>query len=105
MKLPNVRSFESKNSPVAFAKNANPLERYFSGDAATRWGILVHHPQVEGFVYMNGSHVTVAYLPRIVLNFDREGKAQQAIGAVTGDLDDFTMEIEGIDKNIPSPLP
>ena len=117
MKLPNVRSFESKNPPVAFAKNANPLERYFSGDAATRWGILVHHPQVEGFVYMNGSHVTVAYLPRIVLNFDREGKTQQAIGAVTGDLDDFTiftvqsdrltssalhfMEIEGIDKNIP----
>ena len=66
---------------------------------------------------MNGSHVTVAYLPRIVMNFNREGKAKEAIGAVTGDLDDFTiftvqsglltasalhfMEIEGIDPNIP----
>ena len=58
----------------------------------------------------------MAFLPRIVMNFDREGKAKQAICAVTGDLDDFTiltvpsglltasalhfMEIEGIDPNI-----
>ena len=44
MKLPNVRSFESDSSPVAFVENANPIKRYVSGDAATRWSILVHHP-------------------------------------------------------------
>ena len=63
MKLPAVRSFKSKDSLVAFLSNADPIERYFAGGASTRWSTLVHHPQVEGFVYMNGTQVTIAYLP------------------------------------------
>ena len=89
MKLPAVRSFESKESPVLFPSNADPIERFFAGDASTRWSTIVHHPQVEGFVYMNGTQVMVAYLLRIVMHYDKLGQAQQTIGAVTGDMDDF----------------
>ena len=91
MLLPKVTTFASEDEPVVFAENANPIEKFFMGSASDCRGILVHHPQVEGLVFMNGQNVTVAYFPRIVLGFDRGGNTNQVIGAVTGDMLDFNV--------------
>ena len=91
MRLPKVTSFASEDDPAVFTEYANPIDKFFLGSASNRWGILVHHPQVEGLVFMNGQNVTVAYFPRIVLGFDRSGNTQQVIGAVTGDMSDFNV--------------
>ena len=40
---------------------------------------------------MNGDRVTVTYHPRITLEFDSEGRAQQVISSDTGDLEDYNI--------------
>ena len=91
MIFPTVTSFASTASPVPFGTNTNPIKNYFYGDTSTQWSILVHHLQVKGFVYMNGPQVTAVYLLRVFMNFDQDRTAQQSIGAVTRDLDDFSI--------------
>ena len=65
----------------------HPLEIFMHGDAETRSDVILNHPDVLGFVYLNDDVITKAFLPKKVVNFKTKSKV---IVAVSGDTEEYT---------------
>ena len=53
--------------------------------------ILTQHPQVEGFIFLTGGKVTVAYFPRSIFTVQGDGTTSSVLAAALGDHDDHTV--------------
>ena len=80
--------FESddKEEPT-YRVGENPLELFIEGDTEMRGEIILNHPDVIGFIYLNDDVITKAFLPKKMVNFKSNTKV---IIAVSGDTEDFT---------------
>ena len=79
--------FESddKEEPT-YRVGENPLELFIEGDTEMRGEIILNHPDVIGFIYLNDDVITKAFLPKKMVNFKSNTKV---IIAVSGDTEDF----------------
>ena len=56
--------FETEDKEEAtYSVGENPLELFIEGDTEMRGEILLNHPDVTGFIYLNDDVITKAFLP------------------------------------------
>ena len=80
--------FESEDKEEAtYNVGENPLDLFIEGDTEMRGEILLNHPDVTGFIYLNDDVITKAFLPKKMVNFKNNTKV---IISVSGDTEDFT---------------
>ena len=48
--------------------DTNAIELFLTSDADTRANVLLSHPQVLGFVFLNDDSITKAFLPERVID-------------------------------------
>ena len=84
--------FDDKDqTPESYPDDQNPINIYIQGNAETRSDVILNHPDVIGFVYLNENIVTKAFLPKKVINFKTSDPSKKKIiVAVSGDTDEFT---------------
>ena len=84
--------FDDKDQTLeSYPDNQNPINIYIQGDAEIRSDVILNHPDVIGFVYLNDNIVTKAFLPKKVINFKTSDPSKKKIiVAVSGDTDEFT---------------
>ena len=57
--------FESEDKEEAtYSFGENPLELFIEGDTEMRGEILLNHPDVTWFIYLNDDVITKAFLPK-----------------------------------------
>ena len=79
--------FDNEEAEVAtYQDGENPLELFVKGDTEMRGEIILNHPDVIGFVYINDDVITKAFLPKKMVNFKTNTKI---FIAVSGDTEDF----------------
>ena len=84
--------FEEKGlTQEKYADDSHPLYLYLQGNVQTRSEVILSHPDVIGFVYMNEDIVTKAFLVKKMINFKATSPHKRnIIVAVSGDADDYT---------------
>ena len=83
--------FEELGLPkVSYADDTHPLYLFLEGNIETRSNVLLNHPDVTGFIYLNDDILTKAFLPKRVVNFKKTPDKRNTIVAVSGDTEDFT---------------
>ena len=79
---------DSENNEVATYRNGeNPLELFIQGNTEMRGEIILNHPDLIGFIYLNDGVITKAFLLRKMVNFRTNIKV---IISASGDIEDFT---------------
>ena len=58
-------TFASKEDSTGWNADSDPLKHFLECDSETRLDILLNHPQVEGFIFVKDSFISVDYLPMI----------------------------------------
>ena len=84
--------FEERDLKLAaYSKGDHPLDLFLKGDVETRGDVILNHPDVIGFVYLNDDIITKAFLPKKVINFKATKDAnKKVIVAVSGDTEEYT---------------
>ena len=83
--------FEELGLPkVSYSEDNDPLYLFLEGNIEMRSNVLLNHPDVTGFIYLNDDIVTKAFLPKRVVNFKKTPDKRNTIVAVSGDTEDFT---------------
>ena len=84
--------FEDKDLSVdEYPDGLHPTAIYLQGDVDTRSDVILNHPDVIGFVYLNENIITKAFLAKKVVNFKTtDPNKKKRIVAVSGDTDEFT---------------
>ena len=84
--------FEEKGLELAtYPKGSHPLDLFLQGDIETRGDVILTHPDVIGFVYLNKDIITKAYLLKKVVNFKVTTQVnKKVIVAVSGDTEEYT---------------
>ena len=72
---------------TTFRDGEHPLELFIQGDTEMREEVILNHPDVVGFIYLNEDVITKAYLPKKMINFKTNTKV---IVAVSGDSEEYT---------------
>ena len=82
--------FEEKGLELAtYPKGSHPLDLFLQGDIETRGDVILTHPDVIGFVYLNEDIITKTYLPKKVVNFKATTQAnKKVIVVVSGDTEE-----------------
>ena len=92
-------------SPATYSDEDHPLVLFLKADAEGREDILLSHPDVIGFVYIQENSISKAFLPKKIINFKATApENKKIIAAVTGDTEDFTpfsIAVEEILNNCP----
>ena len=76
-----MNTFEQRESEPSLPPDSNAIELFLSSDRATRANVLLSHPHVLGFVYLNDDAITKAFLPERVIDWRHNTKS---IAAVSG---------------------
>ena len=76
--------------------DTNAIELFLTSDGDTRANILLSHPQVLGFVYLNDDSITKAFVPERVIDWRSNTKS---IAAVSGTPEDF-VSFSLIEENL-----
>ena len=79
-------TFEQRDSETSLPPDSNGIELFLSSDRDTRANVLLSHPQVLGFVYLNDDAITKTFLPERVIDWRHNTKS---IAAVSGTPEDF----------------
>ena len=80
--------FDSEENEVAtYRVGENPLELFIEGDTEMRGEVILNHPDMIGFIYLNDDIITKAFLPKKMVNFKTNSKV---IISVSGDTENFT---------------
>ena len=58
-----------EEKPFSYSDNDNPLAIFLKGDIETQVEVILNHPDVIGFVYLNDNIITRAYLPKKFVDF------------------------------------
>ena len=58
-------TFASKEKSTGWNANSYLLNHFLECDSETILNILLNHPQVEGFIFVNDNFFSVSYLPKI----------------------------------------
>lgn len=62
--------FNNEETEAAtYQDGENPLELFIKGDTEMRGEIILNHPDVIGYVYLNDDVITKAFLPKKMVNF------------------------------------
>ena len=84
-----VESFEEPVPQGIQPCDDDPMELYLRSDLETRTEILVSHPQVAGFVFLEKNHLTKAFFPKKVRDWASK-PSKNIIAAVTGCPESYT---------------
>ena len=76
-------------SKEKYSDDIHPLYLFLEGNVETRSNVLLNHPDVTGFIYMQDDVVTKAFLPKRVVNFKASPDKRNNIVAVSGDAEDY----------------
>ena len=79
--------FEEKGlTREKYSDDLHPLYLYLKGDVNLRSEVILNHPDVVGFVYLNDNIVTKAFLSTKVIDFKAANpEKRNSIVAVSGD--------------------
>ena len=80
---------ESGLQKLDYADDIHPLYLYLEGNRETRGSVLLNHPDVTGFIYMNEDTVTKVFSPKRVVNFKATPNKRNSIVAISGDAEDY----------------
>ena len=84
--MSNTFEIQATTGDTTLPPNSNTIELFLSSDRDTRANVLLSHPHVLGFVYLNADSVTKAFLPERVMDWRNNVKS---IAAVSGTPEDF----------------
>ena len=82
-------SFEEMGATPASYTDDHPLYLFLNGTVSMRSNVILDHPDVIGFVYINDGTLTKAFLPKKVVNFKASPNKRTSIAAVTGEPDNY----------------
>ena len=78
--------FEELGLPkTSYLDDIHPMYLFLQGNVKTRSNVLLNHPDVIGFIYLNDDVLTKAFLPKRVVNFKKTPDKRNTIVAVSGD--------------------
>ena len=84
--MQNTFEQQATTGDKALPPETNAIELFLSSDRDTRSNVLLSHPHVLGFVYLNDDAITKAFLPERVMDWRNNIKS---IAAVSGTPEDF----------------
>ena len=83
--------FEDKDlTTPQYDDDSHLLFLYLQGMVQIRSDIILNHPDVTGFVYLNEDVITKAFLPKKIINFKSTSENRNNIAAISGDMEDYT---------------
>ena len=89
--MTSMLSFEEEAAtPQIFEENEHPFELFIQGNQETRRDIILHHPDVHGFLFIQDDNLTKAYLPKKLTNFKAPPVPERhTIASVSGSPDEY----------------
>ena len=75
-------------SPASYSDEDHPLVLFLKADAEGREDILLSHPDVIGFVYIQENSISKAFLPKKIINFKATAPENKKI--IAGYRKDFS---------------
>ena len=87
-----MTTFEEENQVyVPFSPAEHPITLYAQGDLETRRDVILHHPEVNGFIFLHEGVITKGYLTRKITDFRCPPvPCRNIIAAVSGTPEEYT---------------
>ena len=74
-----------------FSPTEHPVTLYAQGDLETRRDIILHHPEVNGFIFLHEGVITKSYLTKKITDFRCPPvPCRSIIAAVSGTPEEYT---------------